>query len=245
MPRSACRSRSTPWCSQPRTGGAECADLPQGPAFRMVLQGKDGTIRTYANEGLACNGWPALASYYVALAEQAPTQALGPARRATASSGARRSSARRVAPPGVAPPSLPRGTVLTTATACLHPRPMLTTRSRGTAPSGPTSWAPRSSPSSTPTWPRRGRARRPAARARPATRSSWCGAKTDDGPPRRAQQRLRRPVHRRLEGAGHLAGQRRDPGHAPGPAGRGRLSDGRPPSHRLPRRRTRRELSRR
>lgn len=107
----------------PRTAGAECPALPTGPAFRLVLQGVDGTVRTYANEGLACNGWPALASYYSALAEQLVLgdtvvdpdggpflgcpSVLG---RAAESSGSTR-------------PSLPRGTVLEAATACLHPRP--------------------------------------------------------------------------------------------------------------------------
>ena len=51
---------------QPRTDGAECADLPQGPGLPDGAPGhRRHGARTYANEGLACNGWPALASYYV------------------------------------------------------------------------------------------------------------------------------------------------------------------------------------
>ena len=111
---------------QPRTSGAECADLPQGPAFRMVLQGKDGTMTTYANEGLACNGWPALASYYVALAEQSADEGSVPGGTGAAFLGCPSILGRTHAAPSVAPPSLPRGTVLKAATACLHPRPMLT-----------------------------------------------------------------------------------------------------------------------
>ena len=109
----------------PRTSGAECADLPKGPAFRLVLLGPDGAVRTHANEGLACNGWPALASYYVALAEQSVVND---------SASVPRSQfldcptvlGKSLAPPGVAPPSLRRGTVLEAATACLHPRPVAT-----------------------------------------------------------------------------------------------------------------------
>ena len=111
---------------QPRTSGAECADLPQGPAFRMVLQGKDGIMTTYANEGLACNGWPALASYYVALAEQSAEEGPGPGDTGAVFLGCPSILGRTRSAPGVAPPSLPRGTVLKAATACLHPRPMLT-----------------------------------------------------------------------------------------------------------------------
>ncbi len=111
---------------QPRTSGAECADLPQGPAFRMVLQGKDGAFRTYANEGLACNGWPALASYYVALAEQSANVGSGSGATGDGFLGCPSILGKTVSPPGVAPPSLSRGTVLVAATACLHPRAVLT-----------------------------------------------------------------------------------------------------------------------
>ncbi|KRF27379.1 hypothetical protein [Phycicoccus sp. Soil802] len=109
----------------PRTSGTECPDLPTGPAFRLVLLGTDGAVRTYANEGLACNGWPALASYYTALAEQgAGSDILG----APGSQflGCPTVLGKSLAPPGLAPPSLPRGTVLEAATACLHPRAVAT-----------------------------------------------------------------------------------------------------------------------
>ena len=79
-------------------------------------------MRTYANEGLACNGWPALASYYAALAEQGV--AADPRVAATDDGflGCPTVLGKTLAPPGVAPPRLPRGTVLEAATACLHPR---------------------------------------------------------------------------------------------------------------------------
>jgi hypothetical protein len=94
----------------------------------MVLQGKDGAFRTYANEGLACNGWPALASYYVALAEQSAEAGSG----ATGDGflGCPSILGKTLSPPGIAPPSLSRGTVLVTATACLHPRVVLSTLPR-------------------------------------------------------------------------------------------------------------------
>jgi DNA-directed RNA polymerase specialized sigma24 family protein len=111
---------------EPRTSGAECADLPQGPAFRMVLQGKDGSLTTYANEGLACNGWPALASYYVALAEQSADEASGPDATGAAFLGCPSILGTKAAPPGTPSASIARGTVLAKATACLHPRPTLT-----------------------------------------------------------------------------------------------------------------------
>jgi DNA-directed RNA polymerase specialized sigma24 family protein len=116
---------------QPRTKGAGCADLPQGPAFRMLLRGHDGSTTTYANEGLACNGWPALASYYVAVAEQEVSGPAGPASEPDTGStgdgflGCPSILGKAVSPPGAAPPSLTRGTVLAAATACLHPRPIL------------------------------------------------------------------------------------------------------------------------
>jgi DNA-directed RNA polymerase specialized sigma24 family protein len=110
----------------PRTKGSECADLPRGPAFRLVMLGTDGEVHSYANEGLACNGWPALASYYTALAEQGV--AADPRVAATDDGflGCPTVLGKSLAPPGVAPPSLPRGTVLEAATACLHPRAVAT-----------------------------------------------------------------------------------------------------------------------
>lgn len=110
----------------PRTTGAECPDLPTGPAFRLVFLGADGMVHTTANEGLACNGWPALASYYAALAEQGAVSDSGSGATDDGFLGCPSVLGKSLAPPGVAPPSLPRGTVLEAATACLHPRPVAT-----------------------------------------------------------------------------------------------------------------------
>ncbi|NYG07459.1 DNA-directed RNA polymerase specialized sigma24 family protein [Phycicoccus badiiscoriae] len=127
---------------RPRTGGTECAPLPQGPAFRLVLQRKDGSITTYANEGMACNGWPALASYYVALAEQSADPGPGPAETTNPFLGCPSLLGRTRAIASVTRPSLPRGTVLEKATACLHPRPMATTVPRYVAIRGNVLGAP-------------------------------------------------------------------------------------------------------
>ncbi|SDP35237.1 DNA-directed RNA polymerase specialized sigma subunit, sigma24 family [Pedococcus dokdonensis] len=108
----------------PRTAGAECPALPTGPAFRLLLQGIDGTVRAYANEGLACNGWPALASYYTALAEQGVLDQRAAGSIDDIFLGCPSVLGRTTDASGSARPSLPRGTVLEAATACLHPRPV-------------------------------------------------------------------------------------------------------------------------
>ena len=106
----------------PRGATSHCAHLPTGPAFRVLLRGPDGALTTWANEGLACNGWPALDSYYRALAEQGA----GPAVDADGFLGcpsalADQRTGATSAPAGSAGPGLARGTVLVAATACLHP----------------------------------------------------------------------------------------------------------------------------
>jgi DNA-directed RNA polymerase specialized sigma24 family protein len=106
----------------PRGAPGPCPALPAGPAYRLLLRSADGTLTSWANEGLACNGWPALAFYYRALAEQGA----GPAVEADGFLGCPSTLG---APSGRAPtapvtsagPALARGTVLTSATACLHP----------------------------------------------------------------------------------------------------------------------------
>jgi hypothetical protein len=110
----------------PRTSGVECPDLPTGPAFRLVLLGVDGAVRTYANEGLACNGWPALASYYAALAEQGALADSGTDATEGGFLGCPSVLGKALVRQEVTTPSLPRGTVLAAATACLHPRPVAT-----------------------------------------------------------------------------------------------------------------------
>src|SRR6476661_1604561 len=106
----------------PRGATTHCAHLPTGPAFRVLLRTADGALTTWANEGLACNGWPALDSYYRALAEQGA----GPAVDADGFLGCpstltgQRSATPSAAASGAAP-GLARGTVLVAATACLHP----------------------------------------------------------------------------------------------------------------------------
>ncbi|KRE56927.1 hypothetical protein ASG70_00275 [Phycicoccus sp. Soil748] len=104
-----------------------CPVLPEGPAFRVLLRSADGSLTTWANEGLACNGWPALAFYYRALAEQDA----GPAVDADGFLGCPSTlgspGRARSAPTTSVGASLARGTVLTSATACLHPAVLLKT----------------------------------------------------------------------------------------------------------------------
>jgi DNA-directed RNA polymerase specialized sigma24 family protein len=100
----------------PRGSGAPCGDLPNGPAYRLLLLGRDGTTTTWANEGLACDGWPALAQVYVATAEQ-------DARTRVADDGflgCPTALGQQPDPTG-AGAGLRKGTVLVEATACLHP----------------------------------------------------------------------------------------------------------------------------
>ncbi|WP_406832095.1 sigma factor-like helix-turn-helix DNA-binding protein [Pedococcus sp. KACC 23699] len=100
----------------PRGSGASCPDLLHGPAYRLLLLGRDGSTTTWANEDLACDGWPALAQFYVASAEQA-------ARTSPPSAGFLGCPSTLddpVDPSGVGP-GLRKGTVLVEATACLHP----------------------------------------------------------------------------------------------------------------------------
>lgn len=100
----------------PRGSGASCPDLPHGPVYRLLLLSRDGTTTAWSNEGLACDGWPALAQFYVASAEQA-------ARTSPASAGflgCPSTLGEQVDPSG-AGPGLRKGTVLVEATACLHP----------------------------------------------------------------------------------------------------------------------------
>ncbi|GAA2736960.1 hypothetical protein GCM10009867_22620 [Pedococcus aerophilus] len=101
---------------EPRGAGSACPDLPHGPAFRLLLLGRDGTTTTWANEGLACDGWPALAQVYVATAEQAARSDPGDGDFL----GCPTALGRTVDPTGTGP-GLRRGTVLVSATACLHP----------------------------------------------------------------------------------------------------------------------------
>ena len=103
-----------------RDTGSGCGDVPQGPAFRVIVESSDGHVATYANESLRCNGWPALDSFYRAEAEQDTVRAQ-----------ARWDDGFLTCPPvfdlqpaATAPEPLPRGTRFELATLCLHPLPV-------------------------------------------------------------------------------------------------------------------------
>jgi RNA polymerase sigma-70 factor (sigma-E family) len=112
----------------PQAGQAGCpALLPEGPAFWITLLRKDGSLTTYANQSLACNGWTALGRYYIAAAEQlAQEQAAGPDGDPFLPCPSALLPTRKAAPG--APPALVAGTVLTKATVCLHPAPDAATK---------------------------------------------------------------------------------------------------------------------
>ena len=103
-----------------RDAGSGCGDVPQGPAFRVLVESSDGHVATYANESLRCNGWPALDSFYRAEAEQDTVRAQ-----------ARWADGFLTCPPVFDPRTgatgaepLPRGTRFDLATLCLHPLPV-------------------------------------------------------------------------------------------------------------------------
>lgn len=103
-----------------RDAGNGCGDVPQGPAFQVVVESSDGHVATYANESLRCNGWPTLDSFYRAEAEQDTVRAQP-----------RWDDGFLTCPPvfdvrPAASPAepLPRGTRFDLATLCLHPLPV-------------------------------------------------------------------------------------------------------------------------
>ncbi|WP_157581500.1 hypothetical protein [Phycicoccus sp. Root563] len=100
----------------PQGSGPACPGLPRGPAYRLLLLGRDGTTTTWSNEALACNGWPALSQVFVAAAEQS---AAGTPPDADFL-GCPTTLGRQVDRDG-AGLGLQKGTVLVEATACLHP----------------------------------------------------------------------------------------------------------------------------
>jgi DNA-directed RNA polymerase specialized sigma24 family protein len=105
----------------PRGVKGSCPALPSGAAYRMLVRGLDGRLAAYDNQRLACNGWPALDRYFIALGDQLSAQW------DTASQD-----------PFLPCPSvlsetltwgsdqaagLPRGSTVSQATACFHPVP--------------------------------------------------------------------------------------------------------------------------
>jgi hypothetical protein len=105
---------------EPRTSGVECANLVAGPTYRLLVRDRDGVVHSYENEVLACNGWPLLSRYYVAVSEQraAEDQASSGFLGCPALLGDRPSSTEQTSKP-----LLRKGTVFTLATACLHQLP--------------------------------------------------------------------------------------------------------------------------
>ncbi|QGN59244.1 hypothetical protein [Nostocoides sp. HKS02] len=98
-----------------------CAALPAGPAYRMLVLGLDGVVSVRDNQTLACNGWPALDRYFIALGDQqwqewASTQT-DPFLKCPSV------LQQRLLPASDAPAALRPGSVFAQATACFYPLP--------------------------------------------------------------------------------------------------------------------------
>ena len=187
---------------QPRTERRPSArtcrrDRPSG----WCCAAPTAAIRTYANEGLACNGWPALASYYVALAEQgALTRRSGSGatdRRLPRLSLDPRQVARATGP-GAAEPA-PRDRAGDRHRLPAPARRCATAIPRYRADPDQRDGRPAAGRSSTPTWPGPGPALAPGSTCTDRDVAVRGAGQDRRRPAARAEQRLRRPVHRRLD----------------------------------------------
>lgn len=100
---------------------AHCPRLPVGPAFTITVQGKNGQSATYDNVDLACNGWPTLDRYFIALGEQQAVEAFDP--RIDPFPPCPSILGQGLHPRHAGPPGIPKGTVFRAGTACLHLSP--------------------------------------------------------------------------------------------------------------------------
>ncbi len=105
----------------PRGVKESCGALPSGVAYRMLVQGLDGRLAAYDNQRLACNGWPALDRYFIALGDQLSAQwvtaSADPFLPCTSVLSETFTWGSDLAA------GLPKGTTLSQATACFHPVP--------------------------------------------------------------------------------------------------------------------------
>jgi hypothetical protein len=99
---------------------SSCGDVPRGRAFTVSTLDLRGVVRTFPNTDLACDGWPFLATYYVALSELGAdwVAAQGPPDPYPTCPSMLHEPDRAAL--GAAA-ELPRGTVLTSASVCAHP----------------------------------------------------------------------------------------------------------------------------
>lgn len=104
----------------PPSAGTSCPRLPAGHTYRMLVLGTDGRVRALDNTALACNGWPALDRYAVALGDQEST-ALAAKEQTDPFPKCPSFLGQQVATRSGRAASLPRGTRFTTATACIYP----------------------------------------------------------------------------------------------------------------------------
>jgi hypothetical protein len=103
----------------PPSVGRSCPKLPAGRTSRLLFLAPNGQPRILDNTALACNGWPALDRYAVALGDQQSTEQAAhitdPFPKCPSILGQQ-----LVRDSGQAP-ALPRGTRIVAATSCIHP----------------------------------------------------------------------------------------------------------------------------
>lgn len=96
-----------------------CPVMPAGPSYRFLLLDQAGQVSAVDNRRLACNGWPALDRYFIALGDQMVAERIvqlaDPFPKCPSMLHAQLTGS------SSAPPALPKGTVFTQATICWHP----------------------------------------------------------------------------------------------------------------------------
>jgi hypothetical protein len=93
--------------------------MPPGPSYRFLLLDNTGQVSAVDNRSMACNGWPALNRYFVALGDQVSAERAVqiPDPFPTCPSMLHA----QLKGPSSAPAGLTKGTVFSQATICWHP----------------------------------------------------------------------------------------------------------------------------
>lgn len=104
---------------EPPSAGGACPKLPAGHTSRVLFLAPNGQPRALDNTALACNGWPALDRYAVALGDQQSTEQA--ARFSDPFPKCPSILGQHLYPTSRQAPALPRGTRIVAATGCLHP----------------------------------------------------------------------------------------------------------------------------
>ena len=103
----------------PPTAGGVCPNLPAGHTSRVLFLSANGQAHVVDNTALACNGWPALDRYAVALGDQQSTEQA--AHITDTFPKCPSILGQHLVPDSGQAPALPRGTRIVAATSCIHP----------------------------------------------------------------------------------------------------------------------------